>query len=65
MMIVSDVQVHLWEAERPDKPWPPFSRKPHKPNGFSVDEMLADGAAGVDRAVIVPPTWAATATTTR
>jgi len=57
-MIVSDVQVHLWEAERPDKPWPPFSRKPHKPSGFGVDEMLAEmRTAGVDRAVIVPPTW--------
>jgi len=57
-MIVTDVQVHLWEAERADKPWPPFSRKPHKPNGFGVDEMLAEmKAAGVDRAVIVPPTW--------
>jgi predicted TIM-barrel fold metal-dependent hydrolase len=57
-MIVTDVQVHLWEPESPDKPWPPFSRKPHKPNGFGVDEMLAEmKTAGVDRAVIVPPTW--------
>jgi predicted TIM-barrel fold metal-dependent hydrolase len=55
---VSDVQVHLWEAESPHKPWPPFSRKPHKPNGFLIDEMLAEmNTAGVDRAVIVPPTW--------
>jgi predicted TIM-barrel fold metal-dependent hydrolase len=57
-MFVTDVQVHLWEPERPDKPWPPFARKPHKPNGFGSDEMLAEmKAAGVDRAVIVPPTW--------
>jgi predicted TIM-barrel fold metal-dependent hydrolase len=57
-MLVSDVQVHLWEPESPDKPWPPFSRKPHKPNGFLVDEMLKQmKTAGVDRAVIVPPTW--------
>jgi predicted TIM-barrel fold metal-dependent hydrolase len=58
-MIVTDVQVHLWEAESPDKPWPkPQARPPHKPNGFGADEMLAEmKAAGVDRAVIVPPTW--------
>ncbi len=58
-MIVSDVQVHLWEAERPDKPWPkPQARPAHKPNGFGPDEMLsAMKIAGVDRAVIVPPTW--------
>jgi predicted TIM-barrel fold metal-dependent hydrolase len=58
-MLVSDVQVHLWEAERPDKPWPkPQARPPHRPNGFGVDEMRAEmAAAGVDRAVIVPPTW--------
>jgi predicted TIM-barrel fold metal-dependent hydrolase len=56
--MISDVQVHLWEPETPAKPWPPFSRKPHKPNGFGVDEMLAEmKTAGVDRAVIVPPTW--------
>lgn len=58
-MVVTDVQVHLWEAESPANPWPPFARKPHKPNGFGPDEMLAEmRLAGVDRAIIVPPTWA-------
>ena len=34
-------------------------RPPHRPNGFSAEEMLVEmDAAGVDRAVIVPPTWA-------
>lgn len=58
-MIVTDVQVHLWEAESPTNPWPkPQARPPHKPNGFGADEMLAEmKAAGVDRAIIVPPTW--------
>ena len=33
-------------------------RRPHRPYGFSGDEMLAEmDAAGVDRAVIVPPHW--------
>src|SRR6202171_2963485 len=59
-MLVTDAQVHLWEAERPERPWPkPQQRPPHRPNGFSAEEMLSEmDAAGVDRAVIVPPTWA-------
>jgi predicted TIM-barrel fold metal-dependent hydrolase len=59
-MLVTDVQVHLWAPETPDRPWPrPQQRPPHRPNGFSAEEMLAEmDAAGVDRAVIVPPTWA-------
>jgi L-fuconolactonase len=59
-MLVTDVQVHLWEPERPDRPWPkPQQRPPHRPNGFSGEEMLKEmDAAGVDRAIIVPPTWA-------
>ena len=59
-MQVTDVQVHLWESERPDQPWPkPQQRPPHRPKGFSAEEMLKEmDSAGVDRAVIVPPTWA-------
>jgi len=59
-MLVTDAQVHLWEADRPERPWPrPQARPPHRPNGFSAEEMLAEmDAAGVDRAIIVPPTWA-------
>ena len=58
-MLVTDAQVHLWEAERLDRPWRKLERPPHRPNGFSAEEMLAEmDAAGVDRAVIVPPTWA-------
>ena len=58
-MLISDAQVHLWEADRPDRPWPKGQqRPPHRPNGFGAEEMLAEmDAAGVDRAVIVPPTW--------
>ena len=58
-MLVTDAQVHLWEAERPDRPWRKLERPPHRPNGFSAEEMLAEmDQAGVNRAVIVPPTWA-------
>src|SRR5260370_33733916 len=59
-MVITDAQVHLWEPERPDRPWPkPQARPPHRPNGSSAEEMLAEmDAAGGDRAIIVPPTWA-------
>jgi predicted TIM-barrel fold metal-dependent hydrolase len=58
-MLITDVQVHLWQPERPDRPWPrPLQRPPHRPNGFAPADMLAEmQAAGVDRAVIVPPSW--------
>jgi predicted TIM-barrel fold metal-dependent hydrolase len=58
-MPITDAQVHLWELDRPDRPWPKEARvPPHRPNGFSAEEMLAEmDAAGVDRAVIVPPSW--------
>jgi predicted TIM-barrel fold metal-dependent hydrolase len=58
-MLVTDAQVHIWELDRPDRPWPTDQRtQPHRPNGFSADQMLAEmDAAGVDRAVIVPPSW--------
>jgi len=57
-MLISDAQVHLWPPETLERPWPKFERRPHRPNGFSGEEMLAEmDRAGVDRALIVPPTW--------
>jgi predicted TIM-barrel fold metal-dependent hydrolase len=58
-MLVTDAQVHLWEPDRPDRPWPKaIERHPHRVNGFSPEQMLTEmNAAGVDRAIIVPPTW--------
>jgi predicted TIM-barrel fold metal-dependent hydrolase len=58
-MLVTDAQVHLWEAENPDRPWRKLERPPHRSGGFYAEEMLEEmDRAGVDRAVIVPPTWA-------
>jgi predicted TIM-barrel fold metal-dependent hydrolase len=58
-MPITDAQVHLWEVDWPGRPWPSRpQRPPHRPHGFSGEEMLAEmDAAGVDRAVIVPPHW--------
>jgi predicted TIM-barrel fold metal-dependent hydrolase len=66
-MIITDAQVHVWEAHRPDRPWPEESRatpafvavpgaRPHRAEPIGADEMVAlMDAAGVTRAVIVPP----------
>ena len=58
-MLITDAQVHLWEVDRPERPWPqPPRNKPQLPNGFSAAQMITEmDAIGVDRAVIVPPTW--------
>ena len=57
--MITDSQVHIWETDRPGRPWPqPPRNEPQLPNGYSAAEMLAEmDRAGVDRAVIVPPTW--------
>jgi predicted TIM-barrel fold metal-dependent hydrolase len=54
---IVDAQVHLWKAETPDWPWVP-GRKPQLPEPFTIEKLvpLMD-EAGVDRAVIVPPSW--------
>lgn len=58
-MLVTDAQIHVWEQERPDRPWPKDGRAtPHRPDGFTAEQMLAEmDPIGVDRAVIVPPSW--------
>ena len=41
-MLVTDAQIHLWEQERPDRPWPKDGRStPHRPGGFTAEQMLA------------------------
>ncbi|MEX2446700.1 MAG: amidohydrolase family protein [Dehalococcoidia bacterium] len=58
-MLVTDAQIHVWEVDRPDRPWPqPPRNEPQLEDGFSADQAIAAmDEAGVDRAVIVPPTW--------
>lgn len=57
--MITDAQVHIWEVDRPDRPWPqPPRNEPQLPNGFSAALMVEQmDDTGVDRAVIVPPTW--------
>lgn len=58
-MLITDAQVHLWEIDRPDRPWiKGLQRPPHRPGGFGADEILAEmDAVGVSRAILVPPNW--------
>jgi predicted TIM-barrel fold metal-dependent hydrolase len=55
--LIVDAQVHLWKAESPDWQWTP-GMKPQMPEPFTIEKLvpLMD-EAGVDRAVIVPPSW--------
>jgi predicted TIM-barrel fold metal-dependent hydrolase len=58
-MLIVDSQVHIWGADTPERPWPPGGAgRAQKPHPVSAAMMLADmDRAGVDRAVIVPPSW--------
>ncbi len=58
VQVITDGQVHLWQEPTTERPWPPGRSTPHRPGGFSVEQLLIEmDAAGVDRAVIVPPSW--------
>jgi predicted TIM-barrel fold metal-dependent hydrolase len=59
IMLIVDAQIHIWGADTPERPWPAYGRgNAHRPIPFSKDDALREmDAAGVDRAVIVPPSW--------
>jgi predicted TIM-barrel fold metal-dependent hydrolase len=59
-MLIVDAQVHIWALPTKERPWPspPAPAPPHRPQPFSKDELLREmDAAGVQRAVLVPPSW--------
>jgi L-fuconolactonase len=62
-MLIADAQVHIWAAERPDRPWIAGGMKRllhmrHRAEPIGCEELkdMMD-AAGVRRALICPPTW--------
>lgn len=56
-MLIVDAQVHVWGANTPERPWP-ARHKAHREVPIGKDELLREmDAAGVDRVVIVPPSW--------
>ena len=58
-MLIVDAQVHVWGADRPDRPWPPGrAHQAQKPYPVTADLVLEGmQEAGVARAVLVPPSW--------
>ncbi|HSQ05551.1 MAG TPA: amidohydrolase family protein [Burkholderiales bacterium] len=56
-MLIADAQVHIWGPDTPDRPW--RSGQPvHRETPLGADELLREmDAAGVARAVLVPPYW--------
>ena len=56
-MFIADSQVHIWAANTPERPWR-AGVHPHREVPLQVDELLREmDAAGVNRAVLVPPYW--------
>jgi predicted TIM-barrel fold metal-dependent hydrolase len=55
--MIVDAQVHLWKAESADWKWVP-GLQPQLPEPFTIERLapMMD-EAGVDRVVIVPPSW--------
>jgi predicted TIM-barrel fold metal-dependent hydrolase len=58
-MMIVDAQVHMWAADSPARPWPAAgAHTAHRlePVGAAETLRVLDGA-GVQRAVLVPPSW--------
>ena len=55
--LIVDSQVHLWKAESPDWRWLP-GFPPQLPDPMTIERLLPMmDEAGVDRVVVVPPSW--------
>jgi L-fuconolactonase len=61
--MIVDAQIHLWDADRPDRPWPVAGAQgrtavPQRAVPLSAAEAITEmERAGVDRAIVVPPSW--------
>ena len=56
-MLIVDSQVHIWGADTPERPWPERA-EPQRPVPLGQNELVREmNAAGVDRVVVVPPSW--------
>jgi L-fuconolactonase len=58
-MRLIDAQIHIWEAPRPDRPWPADRRAhTHGPASVSAEEILGSmDKAGVTGAILIPPSF--------
>ncbi len=56
-MLIVDSQVHIWGADTPERPWPKRAAA-QRPIPLDAKDLLREmNEAGVDRVVIVPPSW--------
>ncbi len=60
--VIVDSQVHIWAVDSPDRRWPPpahgLKPTPHREVPITANSLLQDmQAAGVDRTIVVPPSW--------
>jgi L-fuconolactonase len=58
-MTIIDAQVHVWPPETPQRLYiKEDASKPHRPTPLGYEDLLREmAAAGVDRAILVPPSW--------
>jgi L-fuconolactonase len=58
-MLIVDSQVHIWAADTPGRPWPAGqAARAHQPTPLTAENLLEKmDAAGVARAILVPPSW--------
>jgi predicted TIM-barrel fold metal-dependent hydrolase len=58
-LTIIDAQVHVWLPETPDRPWPAGgAARVQLPYALEYTKLLAlMDEAGVDRAILVPPSW--------
>jgi L-fuconolactonase len=58
-MTIIDAQVHIWPPETPQRPYVrEDASRPHRPVNLAYEDLLREmAAAGVDRAILVPPSW--------
>jgi predicted TIM-barrel fold metal-dependent hydrolase len=59
VLTIIDAQVHVWLPETPERPWPPGgAARVQLPYALDYSKLLTlMDEAGVDRAILVPPSW--------
>lgn len=57
--VIIDSQVHIWSRNTPDRRWAPNGESyVHRATPLTAQELVvAMDASGVDRAILVPPSW--------
>lgn len=57
-MFMVDAQIHVWDADRPDRPWVPGGADYAHGESLGAEQVIEEmDRVGVDRAVLIPPSW--------